>query len=350
VGAQRPFHARFVCTAAAARAARRRQGSPPAPLALRPRARRARRARRAPTSPTPCALHARALSPPRLCARRCFIGLRRLQRALASSPDVAATLRYVPYVFDPHTPAHPPLTWRAYVALRYPERAQHIYTQKLPYTLAQAASEGIVLHDYENRPVCPTVDALCLLKAGADAGRCVTWREGHTWQSYAKRVCVCVCVCADARACCWCVRVCVASPRPARAPRSAAEVVEQLLSQHFERGRDTSDAAVLRDCGDAAGLDAAAVAAALAPDSAARKWVWDEDARARAQLRVTGVPHYAISLARIGDENEGAAVDDAALPPLCVTLDGAQPPSAWRAAFDALRRAGAARAGAARRA
>ncbi len=101
----------------------------------------------------------------------CFIGLRRLQRALAASPDVAATVRYVPYVFDPETPS-PPLPWRAYVALRYPSRAEFIYTQKLPYTLAQAASEGIALHNYEARPVCPTVDALCLLKAGADAGRC----------------------------------------------------------------------------------------------------------------------------------------------------------------------------------
>jgi hypothetical protein len=107
---------------------------------------------------------------------RCFIGLRRLQRALASCPDVRATLRWVPYVFDPDTPGSPPLTWRAYVALRYPERAEFIYTQKLPYTLAQAASEGIALFDYENRPVCPTVDALCLLKAGADAGRCVCVR------------------------------------------------------------------------------------------------------------------------------------------------------------------------------
>ena len=46
----------------------------------------------------------------------------------------------VPYVFDPDTPT-PPLTWRAYVALRYPERAEAIYSQKLPYTLAQAASK-----------------------------------------------------------------------------------------------------------------------------------------------------------------------------------------------------------------
>jgi predicted DsbA family dithiol-disulfide isomerase len=138
---------------------------------------------------------------------------------------------------------------------------------------------------------------------------------------------------------------------------SAGEVVEQLLSQHFERGRDTSDSAVLRNCGDAAGINADAVAAALAPDSPARQWVWAEDARARAQLRVTGVPHYAITLLRISsgvDESIEDAVADgdgmgvsSSVPPLCVTLDGAQPPSAWQAAFDALRRAaGAARRGA----
>ncbi len=87
-------------------------------------------------------------------------------------PDVEARVRFVPFVFDPDTPV-PPLRWREYVALRYPERAQHIYNVKLPYTRSVAASEGINLHDYERRPVCPTVDALRLLHPAREAGRCV---------------------------------------------------------------------------------------------------------------------------------------------------------------------------------
>jgi len=103
----------------------------------------------------------------------CFIGLRRLQRALQApaAADVELQLRFVPYVFDAETPL-PPLPWRAYVKLRYPERADAIYTQKLPYTLAQARSEGIQLHKYEERPICAAVDALALLNVAQDADRC----------------------------------------------------------------------------------------------------------------------------------------------------------------------------------
>ncbi len=98
-----------------------------------------------------------------------------------------------------------------------------------------------------------------------------------------------------------------------------------MLSQHFERGRDTSDGGVLRDCAAAAGVSQDAVAAALAPSSAARAWVAAEDARARTQLRVGGVPHYALSLGSQPDA-------------VVTTLEGAQPPYAWAAAFSELRR------------
>ena len=206
----------------------------------------------------------------------CFIGLRRLQRALAApaAADVALALRFVPYVFDAETPS-PPLPWREYVALRYPERAHAIYTQKLPYTLAQARSEGIALHDYDRRPICAAVDALALLRVAQDAD-------------------------------------------------VALRYVDALLRAHFEGGADTADHAVLRAIAQQAGLPDADVAEALRPGSAAQAWVWAEDGRARRQLRVQGVPHYALSLA-------GGAV--------LATLEGAQPPEAWLAAFATLRRA-----------
>jgi predicted DsbA family dithiol-disulfide isomerase len=119
--------------------------------------------------------------------------------------------------------------------------------------------------------------------------------------------------------------------------------VEQLLSQHFERGRDTSDRGVLLDCAAAARVPADAAAAALAPSSAAREWVWTEDARARAQLRVAGVPHYAVALLA-GAEGADAAAAAAAPPVATLTLEGAQPHTAWLDAFAALRRAAAAAA------
>lgn len=93
----------------------------------------------------------------------CFIGLRRMQAALADAHNVRAHIVYVPFVFDPDTPV-PPLPWYKYVALRYPDRAERIYRDKLPLTLAEAESCGIRMHDYYNRPLGPTVDALRLLK------------------------------------------------------------------------------------------------------------------------------------------------------------------------------------------
>ena len=113
--------------------------------------------------------------------------------------------------------------------------------------------------------------------------------------------------------------------------------MEQLLSQHFERGRDTSDAGVLAELAAAAGIPADAALAALAADAPARAWVLAEDARARRQLRVRGVPHYALSLRGAAD---GGADEPSG--PIVTTLEGAQPPEAWHAAFAALRRAEAA--------
>jgi predicted DsbA family dithiol-disulfide isomerase len=204
----------------------------------------------------------------------CFIGLRRLQRALGASPDVAVSLRFVPYVFDPDTPS-PPLRWREYVALRYPERAHAIYTQKLPYTLSQARSEGIEMHKYDERPICAAVDALALLHVAEAEGLALSY-------------------------------------------------VVSLLSAHFENGADTAEHGVLRGIAAQVGLSAAETEEALRPDSKAQAWVWAEDRRARRELRVGGVPHYALSLPG---------------QPVLATLEGAQPPEAWLAAFAKLRRA-----------
>ena len=263
--------------------------SPLAPLAPLPRSAlraRAPAARRSSTVPQRRSVTtASAASPLRVDVQAvldpacpwCFIGLRRLQRALSSpgAADVSVALRFLPYVFDADTPS-PPLPWRQYVALRYPERAHAIYTQKLPYTLQQARSDGIALHRYDERPICPAVDALALLHVAEAEGR-------------------------------------------------ALQYVEALLSAHFEGGADTSAHDVLRALAAQVGLPAAAADEALRSGSAAQDWVWAEDGRARRELRVSGVPHYALSLS-------GQAA-------VLATLEGAQPPEAWLAAFAKLRRA-----------
>jgi predicted DsbA family dithiol-disulfide isomerase len=175
----------------------------------------------------------------------CFIGLRRMQRALQRAPHIAASVAFVPYVFDRDTPV-PALSWNDYVQLRYPERAQQLLTVKLPMTLREAASEGLTFSNYAQRPVMITEPALQVIWAGVQAGL-------------------------------------------------SLQVVESLLSRHFCGGEDVSLEPVLLRCADEAGVSRAAALEALAPGSAASVWVNEEDRRARRELGVRGVPHYVIS-------------------------------------------------------
>lgn len=175
----------------------------------------------------------------------CYIGLKRLHGAVeaAKAEGISVAVRFSPYVFDPETPV-PHLGWRDYVALRYPDRregpppplpvptrqtllaprfslrvtspaaarpspvtrlrpphatasarrAEFIYTQKLPYTISQAASVGLSFPDYDKRLISPTVASLSLLHIARQLGGEVE-----------------------------------------------AKVVEQIFLQHFCKGRDTGD-------------------------------------------------------------------------------------------------------------
>jgi len=225
----------------------------------------------------------------------CFFGLRRMQRALAAAPHVSPRVTFVPYVFDKDTPV-PPVPWRAYVQLRYPERAQNIVQVKLPLTRQVAASEGITLHEYENRPICPTVDALRLLLCARETGRCASVARGAR----------CVLTCYELSALtCYLSR------------GSELQYVEALLVEHFSKGRDTSDHSVLLECATAAGVQAGTAEQALS-SPASLSWLWEEDQRARRELHVTGVPHYVLS-------THGAA--------RAVHLSGAVESAAWTNAF-----------------
>ena len=228
----------------------------------------------------------------------CFFGLRRMQRALAAAPHVSPRVKFVPYVFDKDTPV-PPLPWHAYVQLRYPDRAQNIVQVKLPYTRQVAASEGIPLHEYENRPICPTVDALRLLLCAREAGRCAGMAL-----LVAYSLALCPLMCCTSRV------------------RSELQYVEALLVEHFSKGRDTSDHSVLLECVTAAGVETGTAEQALS-SPASLAWLWEEDQRARRQLHVTGVPHYVLS-------THGAERN--------VHLSGAVESTAWTNAFADLSR------------
>jgi predicted DsbA family dithiol-disulfide isomerase len=178
----------------------------------------------------------------------CMFGLVRLRAFMASRDDVV--VRTVPYVFDEQTPS-PPLPWTEYVQLRYPERASSIFTHKLPLTKQVAASLGIQLCKYEERPISPTVDALRLF---------------HPLNSL---------------------------PEGARSAGELA-LAESLLRAAFTGGLDISDRGVLLACAKEAGLTQTRAEEALrSADSAA--WVESETRRAKVDLGVTSVPSYVLT-------------------------------------------------------
>jgi predicted DsbA family dithiol-disulfide isomerase len=168
----------------------------------------------------------------------CFIGLVRLQRALATSTR-PHRLRFIPYVFDPDTPS-PSLPWNDYVSLRYPDRAEAIKRDKLPLTLREAASEGLRFVNYDTRPMGACVDALRLLHVP---------------------------------------------------PETQLRVVRAMLSAHFERGVDIALRPSLLVIAAEAGLSESE-AVALLDGEESLHWVLAEDARAKRKLGVTSVPTY----------------------------------------------------------
>ncbi|HEY0217069.1 MAG TPA: DsbA family oxidoreductase [Cellulomonas sp.] len=84
----------------------------------------------------------------------------------------------------------------------------------------------------------------------------------------------------------------IAAGLPGSTPVTVGEVMERLMSAHFEQGRAVDDAAVLVEIAGEAGLDTGAVAAALAADEGAVA-VRADEAEAQA-LGVTGVPFFVV--------------------------------------------------------
>ena len=172
-----------------------------------------------------------------------YIGHMRMRRALASASHIDPTIVYVPYIFDDETPM-PPLSWKDYVKLKYPDRVDRIMGQKLIQTMNAAAEEGIKFEDYVNRPMSEVTTALRLLRHCQEIGQ---------GQAY----------------------------------------VEALMISHFEYNLDISNKDVIRDCAMDCGVDAKTVEACFIDDSTL-SWVWDEHSRARQIHQVKSCPHYFI--------------------------------------------------------
>lgn len=170
----------------------------------------------------------------------CFIGKRRLEKALAERPDVQVEINWRPFQLNPDMPAGG-MERADYIATKFgsPERAKQIYAN----ITAAGAEEGL---DFAYDRVRRTPNTL-------DAHRLIRWAEGAGVQD---------------------------------------KVVELLFKRYFEQGGDIGDHETLVAVAAEAGMDGAVVGELLASD-ADLEAVKAEDAYAR-KLGIQGVPCFII--------------------------------------------------------
>jgi predicted DsbA family dithiol-disulfide isomerase len=166
----------------------------------------------------------------------CFIGKRRLARAIAMRPAVSFDVRYRPYRLDPSVPKGG-LERDAYLAAKFGKNGGVEAAQKA--IAAEGAKEGIEFDFAAIRRAPNTLDSHRLIRWAALTG-------------------------------------------------AQDEVVERLFAAYFENGEDIGDIRVLADIADVSGMDGAQVADMLESDQDLAL-VEREDQLAR-EMGVTGVP------------------------------------------------------------
>ena len=166
----------------------------------------------------------------------CFIGKRRLARAIAMRPAISFDVRYRPYRLDPSLPKGG-MERAAYMATKFGKNGGVEEAQKV--IAAEGAKEGIEF------------DFAAILRAPntLDSHRLIRW---------------------------------------AALTGAQDEVVERLFAAYFENGEDIGDIRVLADIADVCGMDGAQVADMLESDQDLAL-VEREDQLAR-EMGVTGVP------------------------------------------------------------
>jgi predicted DsbA family dithiol-disulfide isomerase len=166
----------------------------------------------------------------------CFIGKRRLARAMAMRPNIVFDVRYRPYRLDPSVPKGG-LERVAYLAAKFGKSGGVEEAQRV--IAAEGVKEGIEF------------DFAAILRAPntLDSHRLIRWAELTGAQD---------------------------------------EVVERLFAAYFENGDDIGDIRVLSDIADVCGMDGSQVADMLEGDQDVNL-VEREDQLAR-EMGVTGVP------------------------------------------------------------
>jgi predicted DsbA family dithiol-disulfide isomerase len=166
----------------------------------------------------------------------CFIGKRRLGRAMAMRPAISFDVRFRPYRLDPSVPKGG-LEREAYMAAKFGKNGGVEEAQKI--IAAEGAKEGIEFDFAAIRRAPNTLDSHRLIRWAALTG-------------------------------------------------AQDEVVERLFAAYFENGEDIGDIRILADIADVCGMDGAQVADMLESDQDLAL-VEREDQLAR-EMGVTGVP------------------------------------------------------------
>ncbi|MFO1249024.1 MAG: DsbA family oxidoreductase [Alphaproteobacteria bacterium] len=167
----------------------------------------------------------------------CFIGKRRLMRAMAQRPNIAFDVKWRPYRLDPNIPKGG-MDRQAYMRAKFGEDPMKIV--EMHKLIAQEGEKDGIEFDFLNISRRP--DTL-------DSHRLIRWAEAAGVQD---------------------------------------DVVERLFIAYFENGEDIGDIRVLADIADLCGMDGVEVAQMLETDTDVAL-VEREDQVAH-EMGVTGVP------------------------------------------------------------
>lgn len=133
----------------------------------------------------------------------CYLGWRRLEKALAMRPDIEATITWRPYQLDPTLPEEG-VDRKAYYAAKFPDPERREAGARV---LNAAAAEDGITWNLADIPVSPNTNA---------AHRLIRWAQGEGLQG---------------------------------------PVLEGVLAAYFTQLRDIGDPVVLADIGEKAGMD-----------------------------------------------------------------------------------------------
>jgi predicted DsbA family dithiol-disulfide isomerase len=170
----------------------------------------------------------------------CYIGKRRLEKALASLPEVATSIHWRPFQLD-HTIPAGGMDRQEYLKVKFGDgnRADEIYAP-----IREAGAREDISFQFERITRSPNT---------LDAHRLIRW---------------------------------------ARTAGVQDAVVERLFQLYFIDGGDLTDADVLADCAELAGMERAIIARLLEGD--ADKAETQEEIALAQQMGITGVPTFLV--------------------------------------------------------